>query len=81
MDTFQKSLKQTSCGQCGGSGYINTMGERNCIMCGGSGRNLRTNVIDSPDNWFCNSCNSTGRETFFERITCTLCHGSGTQNY
>lgn len=77
MEHFLKMSSEKICSRCGGRGSFQTTGTRNCSYCGGTGRNLRTNVIDSPDNPYCSSCNGKGTEHFLEWITCTTCYGSG----
>jgi DnaJ-class molecular chaperone len=73
-------LKQT-CLRCGGRGKFQTIGTRNCNQCMGTGRDLTTNVINSPFNPYCKKCNGRRTESYYEWKTCNHCNGRGYKIY
>ena len=69
------------CTSCGGKGRYQVIGTRKCFQCNGTGRNLRTNVINSPFNPYCTRCNGKRIESYNEWKTCGSCHGKGYKVY
>ena len=67
------------CTMCGGKGQHHHTGTKNCMQCGGSGRNLTTNVIDSPYRPHCSSCRGKGKVHLYEYTRCRQCNGIGSR--
>lgn len=63
-----------TCDKCSGSGGWDETGERPCGSCLGYGRKFESEFMLE----YCSSCSGSGKEVFYNKITCDKCSGSGT---